>query len=193
MRPVHSFALALAALSLAFGACGGSEPEEAETAASVAAKPAPRGERRPTNEHGVPLTPGGDNSVQAYGAEASAPERRAVARTASVYLAARTAGRWAAACPHLTGRLKRELAQLVARSPQLRGKGCAAILAAIHPTIPASIRAQRGPIRMLSVRVDENAGFAIYRSRRGEHYYLPIAREGSEWKAASVNATALLG
>jgi hypothetical protein len=180
-------------------ACGGSDREDAMRTAS-GTKAAGDGEselRRPqrqsrTTGRGVPLMPGGDNSIQTFGSEAPSAERRLIWRLAQSYLDARTAGRWAEACPHLTAELKRRFAELARGAPRLRRAGCGAILAAVHRTIPESIRAQRGPIGMASVRLEDDLGFAIYRAADGAFYSLPIVREGRNWKVAAVDAGRLL-
>jgi hypothetical protein len=192
-RPGAIAACVLALAALGLPACGSDEDASSEAREGGPAPPGQGGEERRVTDRGVPLLPGGDNSIQAFGAEASPGDRRALARTVQAYLDARVSGRWEHACPYLTGTLRSQLARLASPGPRPSQKGCAAILAGVHPSTPASIRAQKGPIRLLSVRVEGGTGFAIYRTRRSGFYYLPVAEEKGIWKVATVNATRLLG
>ena len=113
-------------------------------------------------------TPGGDNSIQNYGDEADAAEREAAATVLAAYLDARAAGDWAGQCSYLSRIAKVPMEQYAERSPQTKGKGCAAALRALTGNAASanSPSTRTGPIA--SLRVEGDTGFVLYHgSRRG--------------------------
>jgi len=135
---------------------------------------------------GVPVSKGGDNSIQTWGTEASASEREEVTRILRAFYDARAAGDWARACTYLASRQKAEFASFV------RGRGgnaaCAEAMRGLASQVPASAFDKEARIDyVLSLRVGEGNAFLIY-TRPGEAqvYANAFADEGGTWKVVSV-------
>lgn len=130
--------------------------------------------------------PGGDNSIQSFGAEASAAERDAPSAALEAYMRARAADDGQGQCAHLARAAVQPMEELLSRSPDFEGKGCAAILAALGSRSDPSLRANTmsGPIA--SLRVEGDRAFALYHGRGGTDYFIPMVKEGGEWKVATV-------
>lgn len=131
-------------------------------------------------------TPGGDNSIQNFGDEADAGEVEAVTAVLGAYLTARAKGGWAKSCTHLAKAAVAPLEQLASSSPKLKGKSCAAILAALEGGVPASSRASTliGPVA--SLRAEGKRGFALYHGPHGVNYFVPMVKEGGSWKVGAL-------
>jgi hypothetical protein len=176
------------ALAILLAACGGEEEPRGQGASAAASEQAPRMTAR-----GVPLQPGGDNSIARYGSEASAAEREAIEPMLGTFVNQRARRRWPAVCSRLSASLKAELRRLVAASKQLAGASCATILAALNPKPNPFVRDQAGEIELLSLRTEGPSAFAIYRATNEIVFYLPLQREGAGWRVGSVDAAPLLG
>lgn len=131
-------------------------------------------------------TPGGDNSIQSFGAEADPAQADEASAVLASYLGARAKDEWARECAYLAKVTVAPLEQLAAGSPQLKGKGCAAILAALAGNTPTSTRANTMTSGIASLRVEGDRGFALYHGAHGTDYFLPMVREGGRWKVGSL-------
>jgi len=130
--------------------------------------------------------PGGDNSIQTFGGEAAAAEREAVTATLRAYLEAREAGEWARACREMSGEMIKSLEQLVEKAPRFEGKGCAEIIGALSAGSSPRMRANPMAGDVASLRVERERGFALFKGKDGKGYFMPLARDGDEWKIASL-------
>jgi hypothetical protein len=149
---------------------------------------------RPTNALGVPLTPGGDNTIQAYGHEAGAAQRRQVAATLKEYVAARRSDDWKRACALMSPELLGDLAVIAGKSSRLEGKPCATIAALVDANLPR----QSNPTppddatpELVSLRVKGADAIAIY-TARDRFYYLPFDLDHGRWEVSELNGSALL-
>ncbi len=189
-KGTFAFALALCVLSpIAIAGCGGDSPS------SGAEQPGPGGSATtgssadPSSHPGEPSadfrTPGGDNSIQTYGGEAGAGERRDASAALEAYMTARGDQDWEAACVELSP---------VAIEPMERllgpGSGCPATMAAIAKRLSPSTWADTmtGPIAAL--RREGDQGFALYHGSGGTDYFIQMSGEGGEWKVAALEPTA---
>jgi len=136
-------------------------------------------------------TPGGDNSVQEFGSEAKGEEFQAAASTLHDLLDARARRNWAAACEYLSRTAKLGLAQLGDNVPELKGGGCAAQLEALTGSISSKALREAAIADVASVRVQGDHGVVIYRGAHGQVEAITMAREGGEWKVASLSAAPL--
>jgi hypothetical protein len=134
-------------------------------------------------------TPGGDNSVQNFGEEAEATEREAAEAALAGYLEARAEGDWAGQCDYLAKVTLKPIEQLAARSPEVKGKGCAALLEALSAGLPASARADTMTDGIGSLRVEGERGFVLYHGAEGVDYFVPMLDEDGEWKVAALAPT----
>jgi hypothetical protein len=163
-----ALALALAALAIGLTACGGGDNSSAgQGSASF-------------------RTPGGDNSVQNFGKEADAGEVAAATTVLVSYLQARARGDWGKDCALLAKTAVTPLKQLVAKLPELKGKGCAGILASLVAYVPKSSRAITMTGGIASLRVKGDRGFALYHGAKGIDYFVPMVKEGGQWKVGSL-------
>ena len=122
---------------------------------------------------------GGDNSVQEYGAEASAGELDRAAAALHGFLDARAERNWAAACSYLSAAAREGLAQGSAGCPA----GLAALTGKASPaTLREAARADVGALRAEGTR-----GFLIYRGPpAGTVYAVSVSRDGGAWKLDSL-------
>lgn len=176
----------LAGAVFALGACGGGE-ESADSAAETVIQ-----ESNPAAP-GVPTSPEGDNSIQTWGAEASASERRAAALSLQAFLDARATLDLAKICaqvsPKLLADLREQLGAAEARCPQLLR------VAFNLDADRAVLRAEARGNEVLSFRVDpEQQAFVIYRDREGRVWAYPMNRgsEG-EWKVSLLGPSLISG
>lgn len=137
---------------------------------------------------GVPVTRGGDNSVQAFGNEGQEGEAAQAAATVAAYLRARAARRWPDACAEASKQLEGELAKLIARAEVTnrdaeKPEGCAATLALLFGRSPSSAlrRVEVGKVLSFRVRPDGYA-YLIYEDREGAILFIAMAADGGTWK-----------
>lgn len=134
-------------------------------------------------------TPGGDNSVQDFGAEANASEREQAAAALQGYLQARVNEEWETACSYMASSITEQLEQLASGS---KGKfeGCPGMLEALSASLPADAKASLATAEVGSLRVEGDRAFVLYRGGDGTAFFMPMAREGGEWKVASLAGSA---
>jgi hypothetical protein len=198
--PKLALLLALAMLlATGFSACGGGDSSDS-TGSSTAAttqdsaattiedKGSALARRQGKDEKGAAgfIAPGGDNSIQTFGDEGSGAELDEVTAVLTGYLRARAADEWAKECGYLAKGTVAPLEQLASRSPQLKGKGCAAVLEALTGGVPAPARANTLTGAVDSLRVEGEQGFALYHGPKGVDYYVPMAKEDGRWKVAGI-------
>jgi hypothetical protein len=131
-------------------------------------------------------TPGGDNSIQSFGEEAAAAEVDAATTALAGYLQARAENDWAGQCAHLAKATVAPLEQLISRSPQSGGNGCAAVLSKLMAGTPASARANTLTNGIASLRLEGARGFELYHGADGIDYFVPMVKEGGKWKVGAL-------
>lgn len=134
---------------------------------------------------------GGDNSIQDFGSEAGGSEFERAAAALHGYLDARAQGAWAAACSYLSSDTRRMLAKFASQSKRLKGRGCAATLAAFSAGAKGALRAEANRADAGSLRVEGERGFVIYRGVEKTVFAIPMAREDGGWKVAALAPTPL--
>ncbi len=187
MRGVRNPLLAcaiVALLALALVACGGDDGDDSGGPSTPATTEETSGS--PSAEF---RSRGGDNSIQSFGEEADASELEAAAKNLEGFLEARAASDWAGQCEYLGAAAVRPLEQLADQSARLKGKDCAAILKALSAGIPASTRANTLTDGVASLRVEGDRAFALYHGPKGVDYFVPMVREGGEWKVGTLAPT----
>ena len=166
------------------------------------------GSAGPEGRHHVPVAPlkvsgggsaqfkvkGGDNSVQEYGAEGGESELRQAAETVHSFYVARVAEEWSRACSYLAAHEVQSLEQLGSQSPQMKGKGCPAVLAAFTQQISPSLQRQLTTVDAAALRTEGEQAFLIYVGAPGRTVYaMPLRSEGGKWKVGALSASALPG
>lgn len=137
---------------------------------------------------------GGDNSVQEYGEEAGEGELREAAQAVHSFYVARAAEEWAEACSYLAKRTIEGFEELAAKSPQLKGKSCAALLAALTEPLSASLQRQATTVDAAALRHEGEQAFLIYTGPPGKTVYsMPLSLEGGAWKLGALTASVLPG
>ncbi|HEX3733557.1 MAG TPA: hypothetical protein VHU86_00235 [Solirubrobacterales bacterium] len=119
-----------------------------------------------------------------FGAEADAGARSEAQTTITAYLANAQAGEWEAACAYLTKEVK---AQLRATAGPDGPQGCPAQLratvAGAEKTNQGSLVSTKGGIA--SLRVQQEAGFALFHGADGADYWMAMKVEDGAWKVLS--------
>ena len=185
--------LVAALLATGLVACGGGDSGDSTTASTATsteasetpANPADGGSDDDASAAGGSasfLTPGGDNSIQNFGEEADSAQVDEVSTVLSGYMEARAEGDWAKQCTLLAKTAVAPLEQLATRSPQFKGKGCAAVLESLLGTTPASTRANTLTDGVSSFRFEADRGFALYHGTGGVDYFMPMVEEDGQWK-----------
>lgn len=166
----------VALLALGLGACGSSDDSTSGSATSQ--------DTRTSTDF---RTPNGDNSIQTYGEEASAAEISAASVVLNNYLDARAkGGEWERQCSFLAKSTLTPLEELVSRSPQLKGEGCAEILQLLTGKIPAPARTSKLSGEIDALRVRGERAFALFHGTDGVDYFVPLIEEGGEWKVGAL-------
>jgi len=166
-------------------ACGASD-SSTEPATGAARDGSPTGDEATTQGSRSFLIPGGDNSVQNFGAEAGGAERGAASATLAAYLRARARDEWARECGSLAKATLAPLEHLASSAPRLKGRDCGQLLKSLEAGVPPSARADTMRGNVASLRIEGDRGFALYHGAAGVDYFMPMAREGGEWKVASL-------
>jgi hypothetical protein len=198
MSGLGKFASILAVAALLAGAlvaCGGGDSTDATATATATAESTTGSGAKDESSGGGGAadegsasfrTPGGDNSIQEFGKEATASELDEASGVLSAYMAARARDDWAKQCTLFAKTTVAPLEQLAARSSQLKGKGCAAILKRLMSRAPASTRTNTLTEGVASLRVEADRGFALYHGAGGVDYFVPMAKEDGQWKIAAI-------
>jgi hypothetical protein len=136
-------------------------------------------------------TPGGDNSIQEYGEEQDAEERAAAQKPITALYQALESGNWTTVCnTYLSAPNLKQLELLAQKAPQIKGKGCAEILGGLNQ--PAAGRGPDTPDgEIVSFRVEDDTGFAIWWGIDGNGYAMPLKSEGGAWKLTALAPTPL--
>lgn len=132
------------------------------------------------------VTPGGDNSVQEFGAEAGESEFEEAAAALHAFLDARAEGDWATTCEYLSTEVLRSFEQFATRSEDLRGKGCPELLASVSGPATEDARREAAIADVGALRADGDQGFLLYRGAEDTPYAIPMAREEGRWKVAAL-------
>jgi hypothetical protein len=135
---------------------------------------------------------GGDNSVQEYGSEAEEAELREAAEVVHSFYVARIAEEWARACSDLSRHALEGFEALAAKVPQLKGKGCAQILAALAQPLSPALQHDATAVDAHALRHEGSQGFLIYTGAPGKAVYsMPLDLEGGLWKLGALIGSVL--
>jgi hypothetical protein len=140
---------------------------------------------------GVPTAKGGDNSIQEYGTEGPASDRVAATGILQAYLDARLAGEWATACSYLSISIRKGLAQFGGQSKSSEPPTCAEIMGALTQGVPKKPLRNAAEIRVISMRIEDEQAFLIYRNGEGTPSSIPMNRQGGQWRVGAIDGSAL--
>ena len=134
---------------------------------------------------------GPDNSVQEFGEEGGESELQEAAEVVHDFYVARIAEDWARACSYLSVKEVQQLEQFAGQSGQLKGKGCAPILAAFTQPLTASMQRESTTIDAGSLRREGEQAFLIYFGPEKTVYAMPMTQEDGVWKVTALGAAPL--
>jgi len=134
---------------------------------------------------------GGDNSIQQFGSEASGDEFSQAAIALHGYLDARAAGAWAAACSYMADGVTAQLSQMSGAGKQGGHLSCAKILAALSGGLPPAALHEVAEADVGSLRIEGERAFVLFHGAHGVDYFMPMVREGGEWKVAALAPSAV--
>src|SRR5680860_1610021 len=139
---------------------------------------------------GVPVHRGGDNSIQTYGFEAQDSERARAATVLKRHLQARAGGNWSVACGYLSDSVKESFATFTQGADgEAEAPECTELLASMFSRVPQATRAREARISPLSLRIEDEQAFLIYKTANGQIAALPIVAENGAWKVAALGGT----
>ena len=100
---------------------------------------------------------------------------------------------WTTVCStYLSAGNVKQIELLAEKSPQIKGKGCAEVLAGLNQKIPGrSPDTPDGGI--VSFRTEDDTGFAIYWGIDGKSYAFALKSEGGGWKLTALAPTPIGG
>jgi hypothetical protein len=163
---------------------GGGKPSEKKGEAS--------GGGSASNERSASFrTPGGDNSIQEFGAEAGAEERAEATRTLSVFFSASKAEEWAKICGVLGAKARAQMEEFAKQSPKLKGKSCPGVIKLVYSSAPSGSQPEAIKGAVISLRRKGEQSFALYHGVDGKNYAFPLVLENGEWKLIGLGATPL--
>jgi hypothetical protein len=137
------------------------------------------------------VTSGGDNSIQEYGDEAGESELVEAAEVLHAFLVARANEDFPRTCSYLTRDEVRQLEQLASQSPQLKDRGCAAVIEALAAEpLTAAVKRELTEVNAASLRVEGDEAFLIYTGSNGTGYFMRMVNEDGTWKVAGLSPTA---
>ncbi len=122
---------------------------------------------------------------------ASESELEEAAAALHDFYVARAEEDWPAACSHLSKTVAQQLEQLASQSGKLSGKGCAGILSALTPPLPAKVQKELTIVDAGSLRAEGDQAFLIYRGAEGTAYAMLMTQEDGAWKVGALAATPL--
>jgi hypothetical protein len=188
--------LALAALmATGLAACGGGDSEGSTSTPAATSTEETTAAPTTTKDKGSGSsadfrTPGGDNSIQNFGEEADATETDAATVVLAGFLRAQAKGDLAKECSYLAKSTVAPLEELASRSPQVKGNGCAAVLAELAAaSTSGSTPAPTMPGAIASLRLEGDRAFALYHGTHGADYFVPMVKEDGKWKVGALAPT----
>lgn len=169
---------ALLVLAAVAAGCGGNSTGEAVTGEDPLAGYL----EGPTRQFFVP---GGDNTVQEYGREATAEERQQVTVMVRAWLGARADHEWAKACSYFHESIADYAIRAGSAVSQKQLESCARGAAALAAGDPL-VDNMKGAVA--SLRIAEGHGYAQYHGRGGHDWVVPVRRDKQgNWKVSSLD------
>jgi hypothetical protein len=130
--------------------------------------------------------PGGDNSIQEYGSEASDSEREEAAIALHAFLAAQANRDWATVCTYLSQKMHEQLEQLAASSGTEKETSCTATLTSLLAGASSGTPEEVRQADVGSLRVEGDSGFILYRGARDTNFTISVVEEDGEWKMGAL-------
>jgi hypothetical protein len=129
--------------------------------------------------------PGGDNSIQEFGAEAGRSELAEAGAALHGFLDARVAGEWSKVCAFLARDAAEGLERLSARSKHGH-ESCGAIMKALSGGVPKSSLEEAAQADVGALRIEGDRAFLLYHGARNTDYAISMTTEGGAWKVEAL-------
>jgi hypothetical protein len=147
---------------------------------------------------GVPVTKGGDNSIQAFGSEGEEDEAEQAGASLKRYLDARASGDWPGACEAASAQMREELTVMIERA---KAKGdvekptsCAETLELFFGKTPQQALQEAARIdQVLSFRVQADGYAYLIFEAEGKVKFIAMANEEGAWKPNTLEPEAFQG
>lgn len=172
--------------------CGGGDPASTDVSRAQEGEAAFEPKPHEDSGGGVARLRGkdGDKKILAFGQEADGGEFEQAAAALHNFMDAAAGGHWEAACDYMAAWVVEGFEQLAANDEEL--EGCAATLERFASAGPGpSPGAEAKQADVVSVRVDGNRAFAIYRGRGKSPRAIEMVKEGDAWKVAGLSGRPL--
>jgi hypothetical protein len=169
------------------GGDGGRDAAEGDRPDSESSPASPQGSARDSGSGAEQfIVPGGDNSVQEFGAEAEPSELEEAAAALHAFLDARAEGDWDTACEHLSASVIESVEQFGSQSGRPRAGGCAQLLAAVSGPATKEAREEAAIADVGAMRVEGDRAFLLYHGAGGVDYAILMTREGDGWRVGAM-------
>jgi hypothetical protein len=166
------------------GTLGATTPAAGETTGETDTR-ASRGSQGVNDGASAFLTPGGDNSIPEYGAEAPLTQQTEATEALKGYLGARAESDWSAACSYL-GSQSRGLMEKLAKSSKGKVPGCAGALAVFAAHTPPAELADPLSGAIAALRVKGEKAFALFYGPHEQKFMIPMTSEEGAWKVNQI-------
>lgn len=133
---------------------------------------------------------GGDNSLERFGSEASPSDFAHAAAALHGYLDARAARAWASACSFMEASIRQSLTRFVGEAKK-GNPACPNILGDLFAGLPDAVLREATVADVGALRREGQRGFLLFKGAHGGSYFMPMARDGGEWKVAALAPSAL--
>jgi hypothetical protein len=174
-RVTISLSFALLVCGVAAAGCGGSSNSET----GVTKNPLAGYPEGPTRQF---ILPGGDNTVQEFGREATPAERAQVSTMVAAWLRARAAKNWGKACSYLHSKVRAFALRTASQASEERSMTCPKALALFSQSgEPPRDNIKDG---VASLRIEAGTGYAQYHGKEGRDWILAVRMEDGDWKIA---------
>lgn len=143
----------------------------------------------------VPVSRGGDNSIQAFGLEGEIEQGEQAVAMLRQYLRAVIAEDWQGGCAAASDEFRQNLAELAAGvkvTPAGRAKGkskpegCAEALALLIGGSSEDLLGRTWPVKVLSFRIRGAYAYLIFETTRGAAAFVAMRAEDGEWRVNNV-------
>lgn len=130
------------------------------------------------------LGPEAEKQLAGFSKEASDAELEEAASVVATSLKARADHDWAGQCATLSSTTSKKV---VGKS----GKACAEALGELARTASPGVLDDNMRGEVVALRIKGRKGYALFRGAANSKWAMPLEREGSQWKVASLVATKL--
>ncbi len=171
-RSAFSFAALAVLAAVVVGCGGGGDNSTATTAGTEAAQRA-------------------HETIRKFGLEATAAEAKQAKAAMLGYQNARVAGEWSKACSYLAKPIRRLFGRIGSKTQEGDSKGCAGFVETSTRKLSPSERSDLAKVQVISVRVEDDQGYVLYKDVKGDEFANSMKIEGGKWKIGGITGTPL--